>query len=69
LRSSASPWPGDFALCSLVVVEAERSADIDLAIGQATVLVPPDVARVALVGLDELALPCRHDRLRFEQCG
>jgi hypothetical protein len=60
-----APAGRDAALCSLVVVLAERSADVDLVIGDPTPVIPPDVAPVALVGLDDLSLPCRHDHLTF----
>ena len=48
----------------LVVILAERATDIDLVFGKPALVVPPDAARVALVGLNNLSLPSRHRRPR-----
>ena len=50
----------DVALHTLVVVLAERAADIDLIRSEPTLVVPSDVALVALMRLNEFSLSCWH---------
>src|SRR5689334_9017123 len=50
-------------------VLAQRPPDADLVPGELALIVPPDVALVAVVRLDQLSLLCHHDSRGVDRRG